>query len=100
MAQDGSMSEIQIPGIRMDTRLLKLGGTIASAGLLLATAGSVLVSVAVTRAGRSWIKQHDVDPVATATAKLQQAKGASAAGIQAWRSVGQTAPDGVAQRTT
>lgn len=82
------MTETLISGIRMDTRLLKVGGTMASAGLLLATVGTALVSVAVIRAGRAWVKEHDVYPAAAAT-KVQQAKSASAAGLEAWRSAKQ-----------
>jgi hypothetical protein len=81
-------------GVGIDTRLLKVGGTLASAGMLLAATGAALVSVAVSRAARAWMKQRDpLHPVATAGMRVQQAKGASAAGIEAWHAARRAASD-------
>lgn len=64
--------------------MIKFGAALASTGLLLATAGMGLASVALTRAARDWMRQRDISPTAAATAKLQQARHATSAGAHAW----------------
>ncbi|MDH6111278.1 hypothetical protein P3T36_003302 [Kitasatospora sp. MAP12-15] len=61
---------------------LLLGGVGAVAGLL----GTVLVGVALATAGRGWIQQMETSPVERATRAMQQARAASQAGLDAWRS--------------
>jgi hypothetical protein len=72
----------------IDTRMIKTGAALASSGLLLATAGMALATAAVTRAARDWMRQREISPSATAVAKLNQARRATAAGAQAWHANG------------
>lgn len=61
---------------------LLLGGVGAVAGML----GTVLVGVALATAGRGWIQQMETPPAERAARAMQQAKAASQAGLDAWRS--------------
>ncbi|MCX4748180.1 hypothetical protein OG455_22145 [Kitasatospora sp. NBC_01287] len=61
---------------------LLLGGVGAVTGLL----GTVLVGVALATAGRGWVQQLDTPPSERAARALQQARAASQAGLDAWRS--------------
>lgn len=61
---------------------LLLGGVGAVAGLL----GTVMVGVALATAGRGWIQQMDTSPAERAARAMQQARAASQAGLDAWRS--------------
>ncbi|WP_327067630.1 hypothetical protein OG500_17560 [Kitasatospora sp. NBC_01250] len=67
---------------------LMLGGVGAAAGLL----GTVLVGVALATAGRSWVQQFETSPGERAARALQQARAASQAGLDAWRTA--SVPDG------
>ncbi|MDH6135414.1 hypothetical protein P3T37_004829 [Kitasatospora sp. MAA4] len=61
---------------------LLLGGVGAVAGLL----GTVMVGVALATAGRGWVRQLETPPTERAARALQQARAASQAGLDAWRS--------------
>jgi hypothetical protein len=61
---------------------LVLGGVGAATGLL----GTMLVGVALATAGRGWVKQFDAHPSERAARTIAQAKAASQAGYDAWRS--------------
>ncbi|MFE0458069.1 hypothetical protein ACFW1A_02250 [Kitasatospora sp. NPDC058965] len=61
---------------------LMLGGCGAAAGLL----GTVMVGVALANAGRTWARQLEVPPSERAARTLAQARAASQAGLDAWRS--------------
>lgn len=61
---------------------LVLGGVGAVAGLV----GTVLVGVALATAGRGWVRQLDTPPTERAARALAQARAASQAGVDAWRS--------------
>ncbi|GAB2732210.1 hypothetical protein [Kitasatospora kifunensis] len=67
---------------------LLLGGVGAAAGLL----GTVLIGVALATAGRSWVQQFETSPTERAARALQQARAASQAGMDAWRTA--STPDG------
>lgn len=86
------MTNMLPSGIEMDSRLLKIGGGLATGGMLLTTAGLALASIAVTKAVRAWVNQMENPPGAIAQSKLQQVRSASMAGMQAWRDA---APAGV-----
>jgi hypothetical protein len=91
-AMVGGMSETSLLSrIEMDARLLRSGAALVSVGLLLATAGSALIGIATAKAARSWVRQLDRSPGATAAATYHQAKSASAAGWEAWRAARQEA---------
>jgi hypothetical protein len=94
------MTNAQVPGFTVDTRLIKIGAALTSVGMMLATAGMGLASVAVTRATRDWLRQRELSPTAVAVAKLNQAKSASAAGMHAWRAYSdEDSANGVAARS-
>ncbi|PYC87954.1 hypothetical protein C7C46_02670 [Streptomyces tateyamensis] len=61
---------------------LVLGGVGAAAGLL----GTALVGAALVTAGRSWVRRLETAPGERAARTLAQAKAASQAGLDAWRS--------------
>lgn len=72
--------------VDFDLRMLRVGGALAGAGVLLASAGAGLVGLAITKAVRDWAGRLERSPGAMAADKLNQAKGASNAAVQAWRS--------------
>lgn len=90
------MTNSDTTAFMLDARMVKAGAVLASAGLLLATAGTALVGLALTRAGRDWLKQRDVSPTAAATDKIHQVQHAARTGVHAWRDY-QTA-NGVSSR--
>ncbi|WP_035800407.1 hypothetical protein [Kitasatospora mediocidica] len=61
---------------------LLLGGIGAVAGLM----GTVMVGVALATAGRGWVRQLETPPSERAARAMQQARAASQAGLEAWRS--------------
>ncbi|HEX4790849.1 MAG TPA: hypothetical protein VH372_20475 [Actinospica sp.] len=66
--------------------MLRIGAMVAGAGMLLASAGTAVVGFTVTQAVRGWMRQLERTPGAIAADKLHQAKDASNAAMQAWRS--------------
>jgi hypothetical protein len=66
--------------------MLRVGGMLAGAGMLLASVGTAVVGFTVAKAARDWVRQLERSPGALAADKLHQAKGASNAAMQAWRS--------------
>ena len=72
--------------VEIDMNLLRLGGTLAGSGLLLASAGTALVGFTVAKATRSWMRGLERSPGALAADKLHQARDASNAAMHAWRS--------------
>lgn len=72
--------------IEFDLKMLRLGGVLAGAGMVLASAGTAMVGFTFAKAARDWMRQLDRTPGAIASDKLHQAKDASNAAMQAWRS--------------
>ena len=72
--------------VEFDLRLLRVGGVLAGTGLLLASAGTALVGFTVSKAARDWVRQLERSPGALAADTLHQARHASNAAVQAWRS--------------
>jgi hypothetical protein len=72
--------------VELDLNMLRVGGVLAGAGMLLASVGTAVVGVTVAKAARDWVRQLERSPGALAADKLHQAKGASNAAMQAWRS--------------
>jgi hypothetical protein len=72
--------------VEFDLRMLRVGGVLAGAGLLLASAGTALVGFTVSKAARDWVRQMERSPGALAADKLHQARDASNAAMEAWRS--------------
>jgi hypothetical protein len=81
--------------LMLDFRMIKAGAVLASAGMLLATAGTGLVGVALTRAARQWMRRREVSPSAMAAERMRRARHASMAGANAWRSYQTAGANGV-----
>lgn len=79
------MTNVLNTHVDFDLRMLRIGGVMAGAGILLASAGTALIGVAVTKAARDWIGQLERSPSEMASERLQQARFASNAAMQAWR---------------
>ncbi|MBC3841703.1 hypothetical protein GXW82_20175 [Streptacidiphilus sp. 4-A2] len=77
------------PSFNIDRRLLAAGAVLTGAGALLAMVGTALAGAALVSAGRGWVRQLEVPPTELATRTLRQAKHASLAGRDAWRSQAQ-----------
>lgn len=71
--------------LTLDTRTLKAGAVLASAGLMLATVGTGLIGLALTRATREWMRRRETSPTAAAANAVRQARHATSAGAHAWR---------------
>ena len=80
------MTNESTPLVEIDMGTLRLGAALASAGMLLASAGTALVGFTVAKAARSWVRQLDRSPGALAFDTLHHARDASNAAMQAWRS--------------
>ena len=80
------MTNVSDTRVDFDLRMLRVGGVLAGSGMLLASAGTALVGLSVTKAARSWLRRLEKSPGTMAADKLHQAKGASNAAVQAWRS--------------
>ena len=74
------------PHIELDLRMLRVGGTLAGAGLLLASIGTAVVGITVALAARDWVRQLERSPGEIAADKYHQARDASSAAKEAWRS--------------
>lgn len=72
--------------VDFDLRMLRVGGVLAGTGMLLASVGTGLVGLAITKAARDWVRQLERSPGSMAADKLTQARDASNAAMQAWRS--------------
>lgn len=81
----------------LDPRLLKTGAVLAGTGLLMATAGTALAGLALSRAARDWMRQHEVSPTALAADKVRQVRHATTTGAHAWRAYPQVAANGVSR---
>jgi hypothetical protein len=73
-------------GIRLNRRLAVGGGVLIGAGGLLAFTGVLLLSSAVVSATRQWVNQLEQPPSELAKLKWRQARAATIAGAEAWRS--------------
>ncbi|AVV41493.1 hypothetical protein PYK79_51915 [Streptomyces sp. ID05-04B] len=72
--------------IEINTRLVKTGAVLTTAGAVVACVGMAIAASAVFAAGRRLIREMDVPPAQQAAMKWRQAKEASRAGVQAWQS--------------
>jgi hypothetical protein len=80
------MTNVSNSPIELDLRMLRVGGMLAGAGMLLASVGTAVVGVTMARAARDWMRQLERPPGAIAADKYHQARDASNAAMQAWRS--------------
>jgi hypothetical protein len=67
-------------------RLMVIGAVLTGIGGLVGCAGILLVSSSIVSATRRWANQLDTPPMEIARIKWQQARAATTAGAQAWRS--------------
>ena len=80
------MTDQASQGIRLNRRLAVGGGVLIGAGGLLAFTGVLLLSSAVVSATRQWVNQLEQPPSELAKLKWRQARAATTAGAEAWRS--------------
>ena len=73
-------------GMQVDRGLVVGGAVLVGLGGLLGFGGMVLLGSAVVSASRRWMRQLDRPPAETVKLKWQQARAATAAGADAWRS--------------
>jgi hypothetical protein len=71
---------------RVNQGLVVGGAVLVGLGGLLGFAGMLLVTSAVAAAARRWMRQLERPPSDIAKRKWQQARAATSAGTQAWRS--------------
>ncbi|MFH9864368.1 hypothetical protein [Streptomyces sp. NPDC017202] len=76
--------------IEINRRLVTTGVVLTAAGAVAAWVGMAIAASAVFAAGRRLVREMDVPPSQQAALKLRQAKEASRAGMQAWRSTSDT----------
>ena len=74
-----------IGGFQVNRNLLLAGAALTGVGALIGLTGTVIVGAALASAGRGWVRQLDTPPTELATRKLNQARAASLAGLEAWR---------------
>jgi hypothetical protein len=86
MSEGGIMTNTPSSRLEIDMRALRIGGALAGAGTLLASVGTALVGFTVAKVARSWVRQLERSPAALANDKLHQARHASNAAMEAWRS--------------
>ncbi|WP_395295530.1 hypothetical protein ACF9IK_19890 [Kitasatospora hibisci] len=73
-------------GFQVNRSLLAGGAVLTGVGAVLGMAGAAMVCAALATAGRSWVRSMDMPPTkAVAQRALHEAKVASAAGWEAWR---------------
>ncbi|MEY9967098.1 hypothetical protein ABIA33_005163 [Streptacidiphilus sp. MAP12-16] len=74
---------------RVNKRLLATGAVLTGTGAVLGLVGTAVAMTALATAGRGWVQQWETPPTELAARTLRQAKQASQAGVDAWRSQAQ-----------
>lgn len=82
------------PRIQVSQGLVVGGAVLVGLGGLLGLTGMLLVASAVASATRRWMRQLERPPRETARLRWEQAKAATSAGAEAWRSGVSTRPSG------
>ncbi|TQF04692.1 hypothetical protein E6W39_23800 [Kitasatospora acidiphila] len=73
-------------GFQPNRQLIGAGMVLGAVGAAAATVGTIMIFSALAAAGRSWLRQLETAPAERASRALTQAKAASQAGLDAWRS--------------
>ncbi len=73
-------------GVQLNRGLVVGGGALLGVGALLGFTGTVLLGAALVAAVRRWVQQLEQPPSELAKRTWQQARAATSAGAQAWRS--------------
>lgn len=74
-----------ISGFEVNRKLLNAGVMLTGAGALVALLGTAVVGAALLSAGRSWVRQLETPPGELAHRTLNEARAATVAGLEAWR---------------
>jgi hypothetical protein len=74
------------PGMQVNRGMVVGGAVLVGLGGLLGFSGMVLLGSALVTASRRWMRQLDRPPTETARRKWEQARAATTAGAEAWRS--------------
>ncbi|MEU3495915.1 MULTISPECIES: hypothetical protein [Kitasatospora] len=72
-------------GFQVNRGMLTAGAALTGLGAVVGLAGTVLVCTALANAGRGWVRSLETQPAELAQRTLHQARAASAAGLEAWR---------------
>ncbi|MFF4380410.1 hypothetical protein ACIQI7_38175 [Kitasatospora sp. NPDC092039] len=72
-------------GFQVNRSLLAGGAVLTAIGTALSAAGATMVCVALVTAGRGWLRGLETPPTALAQRALHEARVASTAGWEAWR---------------
>ncbi|GAA0676004.1 hypothetical protein GCM10010193_31320 [Kitasatospora atroaurantiaca] len=75
-------------GFQVNRSMLITGSALTGLGALIGLTGTMIVGVALASAGREWVHHMDTPPTELAARTMHQAKVASMAGLEAWRSQG------------
>ncbi|MFD7730076.1 hypothetical protein ACFV6F_06795 [Kitasatospora phosalacinea] len=76
---------ITFGGFQVNRGMLTAGAALTGLGAVVGLTGAVLVCAALANAGRGWVQSLETPPGELAQRTLQQARAASAAGLEAWR---------------
>jgi hypothetical protein len=85
MATNQRISQFQV-----NRSLLVTGAVLSGVGTVLVLAGTAILVTTLASAGRGWVQQLETPPSALAAKAMQQAKAASLAGMEAWRTEART----------
>ncbi|MFJ9607784.1 hypothetical protein ACIRS1_15735 [Kitasatospora sp. NPDC101176] len=72
-------------GFQVNRPMLAGGAVLSGVGAVIGMAGAVMVCAALATAGRNWVRGLDTPPSVMAHRALHEAKVASNAGWEAWR---------------
>ncbi|MFJ4677289.1 MULTISPECIES: hypothetical protein [Kitasatospora] len=75
-----------VGGFQVNRGMLTVGAGLTGIGAVVALAGTALVCAALVSAGRGWVRTLETHPAEMAQRTFHQARAASAAGREAWRS--------------
>lgn len=81
-------------GVQVNQGLVVGGVVLVGLGGLLGATGIMLLTTAIVSAARRWMRQLERPPRETARLRWEQAKAATSAGAEAWRSGVSTRPSG------
>lgn len=80
-----AMTSNSTQSLRPNVRLLAVGAAMTGIGSVVVATGAALVGLSLAAAGRRWIQSWETPPSELATRTLHQARVASQAGMDAWR---------------
>ncbi|GJF34575.1 hypothetical protein KNE206_72750 [Kitasatospora sp. NE20-6] len=75
-------------GFNVNRSMLVTGAVLTGFGAVLSLTGAAILAATLASAGRDWMQQLDTPPSERAARAVNQARAASLAGMEAWRSQG------------